>query len=271
MTFNRLFTLAVLCFLTIISSVYGADTILFKEDFDGLKLGPSIKERIIQEGVWTNQPPTGWTIKNQLAAPGMPEWDGWAFANGEWWTLTAEDQERSKFTGAGGKAVKTIAIADPDEWDDLNDPDSKGTFNSWLSTPAIDISKVAPNSMIVKFDSSLRPEPPQVNELTVAFDGGDKIVLVRMEAVGTDNIYKEPHNKVELKRADKEDVNLTIEVKVPNPVGAKKAIFTWAVIEAKNNWWWAIDNISIRTTSVVSSVNASGKLSTLWGSIKMSE
>jgi len=266
MALNRLFIFTTICLFTILNSAFGVETILFEENFDGLKLGPSMKERIIQEGVWTNTPPKGWSIENVLAAPGMPEWDGWAFANDEWWTLTAEDQERSKFSG--GKAVNTIAIADPDEWDDLNDPDSKGTFNSWLSTPPIKISGVSANSITLTFDSSLRPEAPQVNELYVSFDGGTRIVLIRMEASGENNLYKEPLNKVEILKPDKEDVNVSIKINVPNPTGAKEAVFTWAVIEAKNNWWWAIDNISVTTTSVVSAVDSSGKLSTLWGKIK---
>jgi hypothetical protein len=257
-----------LCLFVILNSAYGVDTILFEEDFDSLQLGPSIQEQVAEDGVWTNQPPAGWTIENDLAAPGMPEWDGWAFADAEWWTQTAEDQNRSMFTAGDGKAVNTIAIADPDEWDDFGDPDSQGAFNSWLSTPPIDISGVAPDSIILTFDSSWRPEDTQNAELTVSFDSGTEMVLMRMESSGTNTIYKEPLNNVEITRADNEDVNMTIEINVPNPAGAGEAVFTWAMIDATNDWWWAIDNISVKTTSVVSAVDSSGKLSALWGEIK---
>ena len=39
---------------------------------------------------------------------------GWSFADHAWWTQTAENQGRGNWK----KANKTVAIADPDEWDD---------------------------------------------------------------------------------------------------------------------------------------------------------
>ena len=261
-------TFLVLSLFTIIHSAYGVEVVLFEEDFDSLELGPTINEQVAQDAVWTNTPPDGWTIESDLAAPGMPEWDGWAFADGEWWTQTAEDQERSKFTRNDGKAIQTIAIADPDEWDDLGSPGDQGTFNSWLSTPPISILGVAADTLVLTFDSSWRPEDTQNAEVTVSFDGEAEIVLVRMESSGTDTIYREPHNNVEETKPDLEQVNETIEINVPNPAGAETAVFTWAMIDATNDWWWAIDNISVKTTAEVAAVNPSGKLSTAWGDIK---
>jgi hypothetical protein len=267
MLLNRAVFAFLLLFLsTILNSAY-SDVVLFEEDFDDMKLGPTINEEVPADDVWTDEPPDGWSIEDDLAAEGMPEWNGWAFADAVWWTQTAGDQDRSLFT-VNGKAFQTIAIADPDEWDDLGDPDSQGDFNSWLSTPVIKVSGVVANSTILTFDSSWRPEDTQNAEVTVSFDGGDAIVIIRMDSSGTDTIYKEPQNNVEMTLPDGEQVNETIEIDVPNPDGANTAVLTWAMLDATNDWWWAIDNIVLKTTADVTAVAPSGKLSTVWGDIK---
>ncbi|MBD3181925.1 hypothetical protein GF312_06525 [Candidatus Poribacteria bacterium] len=264
---NTLLSVFALTLFVIASAAFGVDLVLFEEDFEGLTLGANVGEDLAGANVWTDVPPAGWTIVDDLPE-GMPEWNGWAFANGEWWTQAAGDQNRSQFTSGDGKAVGTIAIADPDEWDDLNSPGDQGTFNSWLSTPVMDITGVAPDSMVLTFDSSWRPEDTQTVELTVSFDGGDEIVLIRMESSGTNTIYKEPLNGVEETLADNTQVNETIEIDIPNPAGASSAVVTWAMIDATNDWWWAVDNISIKTTQSVAAVEAANKLSTIWGEIK---
>ena len=255
-----------LSLFTIIGSAYAIETVIFKEDFDSLELGPTIKEQVARDEVWTNEPPDGWTIENDLAAPGMPEWDGWAFADAEWWRLTADDQERGQFIA--GKAIGTIAIADPDEWDDLGAPGNQGTFNSWLSTPPIKMSGVIANTLVLTFDSSWRPEDTQNAELTVSFDGGDEIVIMRMESSGTNTIYMETQNDFEDIIPDLKQVNETIEIDIPNPSGAKTVVITWAMLDATNDWWWAIDNISLKSTAEVTVVNPTEKLSTVWGAVK---
>ncbi|MEO1688105.1 MAG: hypothetical protein AAFU61_09380, partial [Pseudomonadota bacterium] len=90
--------------------------------------------------VWTPTPPDGWT---QDTAPTMPqgttEWQGWTFADKEFWIAVAGDQARSTFElGAG-----TVAVADGDEWDDFNEGSVTGDdFDSTLTTPLIDLTGV---------------------------------------------------------------------------------------------------------------------------------
>ena len=253
----------VLSLFTVITLAYGAGTVIFEEDFDGLELGPTIAEAVPEDEVWTDVPPDGWSIVDDLA-DGMPEWTGWAFADGDWWMRTAGDQQRNQFIN--GKAFGTIAIADPDEWDDLGGP--AGTFNSWLSTPEINVTGVVKDSMILTFDSSWRPEDTQNAELTVSFDGGDEILIMRMQSQGTNTLYSEPENNFEDTFADLQQVNETMEIGFPSPAGAKTLVITWSVIDATNDWWWAIDNISLRSTEKVAVENNSEKLSALWGKIK---
>ena len=266
MSFSRaIFVFLVLSLFIVINTAYAVEVVIFEEGFESLALGPTIDEQVPADAVWTNTPPSGWTIENNLA-DGMPEWTGWAFADGAWWTETAGDQERSQFTAGDGKGVGTVAIADPDEWDDLGSP--ADTFNSWLSTPGIDISGVAPNALTLVFDSSWRPEDTQNAEVTVSFDGGAEIVIIGMESSGTNTIYTEPENGVEETIPDLQQVNETVEINIPNPMGANTVVVTWAMLNATNDWWWAIDNISLKSSEEVSAVDYSGKLSAVWGNIK---
>jgi len=253
--------------LTLGANLAYSQTVLLEENFDNLALGSSLQEGVAQDNVWTNQPPDDWSIVNDLP-DGMPEWNGWAFADGAWWTETAGDQERSKFTQGDGKGSQIVAIADPDEWDDLGSPGDVGTFDSWLSTPAINIAGAAADSLTLTYDSSWRPEDTQTAELTVSFDGDDPIVIIRMESVGTNTLYTEPENNVEETFADLEQVNETVEINIDNPASAKTVVITWAMIIATNDWWWAIDNISLATTSSLTPVEPEGKLATIWGAIK---
>jgi hypothetical protein len=266
---NKGICVALVIFLfTIVSSVYGIEAVLFEEDFEGLNLGPTINERIPRNDVWTDTPPDGWTIVDDLC-DGMPEWNGWAFANGEWWMQTAENQNREPFV-VNGKGIGTIAIADPDEWDDLGGPTGRCKFNSWLSTMPIDIASARENSLVLTFDSSWRPETTQDVELTVSFDGGDEVTIMTMESFGPNdgNVTKfvVPLEGIDEQIPDGMQVNETLEFEIPNPAGAKKMVITWGMIGADNDWWWAIDNISLKTTDFA--VSAAGKLTSTWGSIK---
>ena len=119
--------------------------ILLAEDFEGLQLGPNVEERLAGEAVWTDTPPAGWTNDvsgvpgvGNSATDGVTEWAGWAFTDKEWWTQVANNQRRLEFTLGQG----TIAVADPDEWDDGTHPGpiSEDPYDTWLSTPAIDLS-----------------------------------------------------------------------------------------------------------------------------------
>ncbi len=154
------------------ASAMAKETVLLEENFNELTLGPSVQEALAQDNVWTNTPPDGWKIENDIPKNGMPEWEGWAFVDPLWWTNAAEDQRRSEFTRAtDAKADTVIAVADPDEWDDAG-PAAPAPYNTWLSTPPIDIARMmATNAIQLTFDSSWRPEDTQKANVTVSFDG----------------------------------------------------------------------------------------------------
>ncbi len=214
---------------------------LFFEDFESLTLGPPVDEvefppaAAIRE-IWSNVPPSDWINDNSAmpgigdpATDGVTDWAGWAFANKDWWVEAAEDQERSQFLLGEG----TVAVADPDEWDDADHPE--GLMNAFLITPIIAIpAEILPEKMQLKFSSSWRREDTQTALITVSFDGADAVEVLRWESEGADTGFL------------KDDAtNEAVVVDLFNPAGAQTLEITFGMLEAGNDWWWAIDNIEI--------------------------
>ncbi len=207
---------------------------VFSEDFEGLALGSSVDEEVAADNVWTDTPPTGWSIEEDVPGlddpdVGVREWEGWGFADREWWANTAGDQRRTEFT----KGIGAVAIADGDEWDDKGDPDSLGTMNTFLSSPAIDISGEASGTLILRFNSSWRPENDQTANVTVSYDGADAVEVVRFDSSAASENFKD------------HAPNDTVTVGLANPAGAQSMVLTFGYFDAKNNWWWAIDNVEV--------------------------
>ncbi|MFM8358382.1 MAG: LamG-like jellyroll fold domain-containing protein, partial [Verrucomicrobiota bacterium] len=241
---------------------------LVYEDFEGLVLGPNVDEATAGEKVFTKDPPAGWivdqsqmptnTITGQSWADdgiGVTEFKGWTFLNRDWWVRTAGDQTRSQFTLASG----TVAVADPDEWDDKGNPDGTiGYFTSFLTTQEISLAGVAANSMVLKFVSSWRPEGkddarynpddgtpgggPSDNNQTaivrVSFDGGAPIEVIKWDSADGSPTFK-PDSQ-----------NESVERTIANPAGAQKMKITFGLLNAGNDWWWAVDNIVVDAGSL---------------------
>jgi hypothetical protein len=211
----------------------------FFEDFESLTLGDSVEEEVPAQDVWTNVPPNSWTIDNSGVVGadeglGVDEWIGWTFANKDWWAATAGDQDRSQFANASG----TVAIADPDEWDDLDDPESLGSFTSFLSTPPIIVSNAG--SLALNFDSSWRQEEPQEVNITVSYDEGEPQEVLRWTWMENDPNF----------HADAPNEHVTVQLNIPD--GTSVMQITFGMLEAKNDWWWAIDNIEVAEFTHVS-------------------
>ncbi len=159
----------------------------------------------------------------------MTEWRGWSFASPTWWAQVAEDQGRAQFTNASG----AIAVADPDEWDDL--PRSAGTYNSFLRTSSISIAGQTANSAKLRFDSSWLPEDTQTATVAVSYNGGSDIEVLRWTSVSGDANFK-PGN-----------TNETVIVPLNNPASATTMTVKFGLTSAENDWWWAIDNLVVFT------------------------
>ena len=113
---------------------------LFAEDFEALALRDAVDEAPQGTGVWTPTPPEGWSRDNAPTMPqGITEWQGWSFADKDFWIDVAGNQDRDSFARGEG----TVAIADGDEWADGGAASgATDSFDSTLTTPGIDITGV---------------------------------------------------------------------------------------------------------------------------------
>ena len=252
------------------------DTVLFEEDFEDVPLESSIMEEVKDNKVWSGTPPEDWEITNENPKDlGMPEWRTWAIVDLKWWTATAGDQRRSEFTSEQGNGKGNGAVADPDEWDDWEgngDPDAISPWNSHLITPPIKIKGAAAKSLILTVDSSWRPEDTQNGEITVSFDGGKEERILFFQSVGVDagahTLVTIPTlGENEEKRNDGEQINETLEIPIDNPENATEMVINFGVIDARNDWWWAIDNIQLISTAF--SVEPKDKLAVRWAEMKL--
>ena len=214
---------------------------LFSENFDGLELGPNVDESLAGDNVWTKAGPEGWTIDDSgvpgagTDLDGVTEWAGWSFADKDWWVNAAGDQRRSEFVNSTGTAM----IADPDEWDDQDHADSaaNGWYDTFASTPAISLAGIEANSVTLDFDSSWRPEFDdnyhQTANVTVSYDGADPVEVLLWESDSNSPNYHDA--------APNEHVSLNLG----NPEGASEMVITFGLFDAGNDWWWAVDNVSV--------------------------
>src|SRR5262245_7416805 len=249
---------------------------LFYEDFEGIALAAAKDETggasvAIAQG-WTNRPPPGLTVDNSqfkavVITPDNPdadgdgfadldgrtEWAGWSFAKKEFW-IAADNQTRDQFALGQG----TLAIADPDEWDDLTHV--KSLFNSFLKTPPISLAGVAANSAFLAFSSSWRPEaqddvsaadsttgfpgdytdpasPKATNNqtaiITASFNGGTPVRILKWDSVASSPTFH-PDSQ-----------NESVLIQLNNPAGATNVVISFEMRDAANDWWWAIDNVVV--------------------------
>ncbi len=208
-----------------------AGAVLLEENFDELAplLKPAVDESIPSSILgWTHTPPEGWSIDNSgmPRVQGVTEWQGWSFTTFEFWTRAAT-QERELFTLAKG----VFAVADPDEWDDKNSPSQSGRFASVLKSPPIDIA--AGTTTYLSFVSHYRQEGNQTAEVRISFDGGPEQVILHYDSnPNSDNGGGDVQNR-------------KVELTIPAPPEDSKLVISWALFNAVNNWFWAIDQITL--------------------------
>jgi hypothetical protein len=243
----------------VFSKVFKA-ALLF-EDFEQLTLGSSIEEggAGVHTNVWTKTPPPGWSIDDSgmpnvvsgdLSGDGVAEWNGWSFASKTFWGVITDNQNRQFFTLGQG----TVAVADPDEWDDAAHPqfDTNGNalyFNSYLTTPTINIAGVPANSIYMKFDSSWRPEGfddwggtnNQTALITASYNGGAPVEVLRWDSVAGPFFHDDNENE-------------KVSVLMNNPVGATNLVVKIGMLKGANDWWWAFDNLEINIGDIPSSI-----------------
>jgi hypothetical protein len=245
------------------SSRATAGVTLFQETFDGLTLGPNVDEAVANAHAWTDVPPAGWTVNDSGmpfvndATRGVKEWEGWSFADKDWWVSAAGDQNRSQFTLGHG----TVAVADPDEWDDKGNPVNgspfAGYYNALFTAPNISLAGAAPGAARLKFASSWLPEccddgPNDTNNQTatirVSFNDGAYTQLMRWESNQGSAFYKD------------DAPNETVTLNLNNPAGAANVKLEFGLTNAGNDWWWAVDNVELFTPTILEVNAATGAM-----------
>lgn len=227
-------------------STHAQTVVLFSENFDGVTLGPTVWEPDGQganvlnlatfPNAYTHTAPAGWT-NDQSGVPGLddptkgvPEWKGWSFANKDWWATVAGDQNRTQFVNGSG----TVAVVDPDEWDDFGNPEALGAMDASIYTPAIDLSAITSGLGQLTFDSSWRPEDMQSAQVNVSYDGG--ATYQTLLNWSSDSGSADYHGSA---------TNESVMVPFTQPAEATQAIFEFRGYDMTDDWWWAVDNIAV--------------------------
>lgn len=258
---------------------------LYTQDFDSLlpALGASVNERQGAESfdyvtgvestpntqatpsAFSKTGPAGWVVDNTigtyLGAPtvgntgvpgqglpdyGVDEWEGWSFANKNFW-FEKDNQRRSEFTKASG----TIAVVDPDEYYDLggeDDPVNGGFYNSGLKTAPIAVDGTA--GFQLRFDSSWRDEEFDDDHKDPAFNrlNNQSVEIYAKLSNGvvmpiTDWNSNETTPSPRFKN-DATNESLSFDVFTADP-SVTSVEFYFNMANAANDWWWAIDNVEV--------------------------
>jgi len=265
--------LAALAGLAISCQSAMAQTIFYSQDFESATLTNQSSDPTVvaacgpQPLRFTHNPPAGWSwntcdtktyacrVSSCVPAPtncgpcgttqGVREWEGWSFVQKDWWASVAGDQNRTQFTLGTGN----VAVADPDEWDDRGDPDTTcGFYNAFMGTPAISLTGTTPGTLSFSFDSSWRPEGFD----DANFQNNQTAIIRAYYTVGG---VEQP--AIEVLRWDSEDGGQFFKPDATNenvvlssaqlqaPASATAVRFEFGLVEAANDWWWAMDNLAL--------------------------
>jgi hypothetical protein len=234
------------------------DVSIWSENFDGVTLGPSTNERRDIEptfarvtaanddpnstpypNAFSHTMPAGWSVDNSGIKPeaignnniGVFEWEGWSVTTRAFSAFASQTSLNSFTKGTGN-----IVIADSDEFDDFQGGGFTAPMTTVLESPAIDVTGLAPGSLLLQFDSSWRQEPGQTAKITVDYGSGE-IEVLSWNSIAGDPLFH--------------DTNLdeTVLVDLANPLGASSAIVRFSYTGG-NNWFWALDNVVIGTAAI---------------------
>ena len=109
-------------------------------------------------------------------------------------------------------------------------------------------------NLTLQFDSSFRPYDDQTGEVFVSIDGGAFTSLLLLD---TDNVLGGTSSL--------ERVNEMVELEFQVSADATDVAFAFNMRDAGNDWWWAIDNLSLRDDAgnIIFAENFDGLSSTL--------
>jgi hypothetical protein len=237
MTHNKVFAFALVAMgLAVLaggSPAYAA--VLIMEDFEGFTLGPYVSAG---EGGgdgtdWTDQLPTGWSLVFDAPVGDPIEFQGWRIHDVDSWIATEGNQDRNTWTRGGVGSRGSVLVADPDAYDDGTEIDT-AMFNTYALTPPIDLAEVE-GDVTLTVDSFFRAEVTQIGTLEYSVNGG-----------GTWTNLKTYDSSA---LADGQLIDEQLSFPITPPANGS-LVFRFGMIMASNDWWWAIDNVSVVSTTV---------------------
>lgn len=184
-----------------------------------------------------------WTIDNSQmgnpagsAAGGVclePGYNGWTAMDVTSWT--AEQGAQIGRTALGLASRNTALVADPDAYYDFDSPGQPGdAYNSYISRN-YDLTGYNTSTLEISFDYEFAIENNQRGTIEVSFDGGTtwQMVLNLVKgALPNDTILRGPGTFVAGTHF--------------NPT-SNQMLFRIGCITAGNNWWFAVDNVHVKT------------------------
>jgi len=270
--------------------VAAAVNVLFAEDFENVPLFTSPTYQL--PAAWSPVPPSGWDSIDEMPGLGDPqvgvtEFEGWTFWRKQLWQLdqvTGDPQggvlnRRQRFDRGEG----TIAVADPDTWNDLGNPAERGRYNTFLITPEIDLTNIPRDDykLVLSFDTSWQggccedPEFPsnQTAIIRARVDGGAPLEVFRWESAPFfDNLTgrptrepidatgnaNQPNDAPVVPREFDERVSISaglsdlLDPPALASLGAAAAAsgggslqLEFAMEDAGDDGWWAVDNLEL--------------------------
>ena len=220
-----------------------ADVIGF-DDFEGLEMQPFTEAGGVidlgQGGLdWTRNIP-GWSVDNTLMNPptmNADAYNGWSAWNVDAWFVEQGDQGRGTCGCLGLGTGNTCLVADPDAWDDFGVNLPSNGYNSYISR-TYDLTGFNQNSLVISFDYEFRVEDSQEGTVEVSFDGGATWQeLLHFGPVGDDF----PDGSYFF------DTPGMFSAGTDFNASSSQLILRFGCFNAGNDWWFAIDNVSVTT------------------------
>ncbi len=217
-----------------------ADVIGF-DDFEGLNLVPFTVASGAGDGTdWTDQIRTGtareWTIDNSQMTGTTTElaYFGWTAMDIDSWIDEQGIQVgRDAIGGAGSN--NTVLVADPDAWDDYTTGADENGYYSYIQR-SYDLTGFDPADISITMDYHFVTEDNQMGNIEVSFDGGTTwITLATFDSTAV------PNNTVFQGVAGTDFFNVTGT--------SDTMLLKFGCFASGNDWWFAVDNITVTTAS----------------------
>ncbi|MBL8888900.1 MAG: hypothetical protein JNL67_02905 [Planctomycetaceae bacterium] len=188
--------------------------------------------------------PRAWTIDNsQMGNPAgssaggvclEPGYNGWTAMDVTSWT--AEQGVQAGRTALGLATRNTALVADPDAYYDFDSPAQPGdAYNSYISR-SYDLTGFNLSTLEISFDYEFAIENNQRGTIEVSFDGGTtwQLVLDLIKGSNPNNtILRGPGTFVAGTHFNPTSTQMLLRI---------------GCITAGNNWWFAVDNVRVKTS-----------------------